>query len=90
MVEIQNLNDKIDEKLDITNETLNKKIECLAERLAVIENTLQKQEDMFWRPLKFSFCDLLPFIWKNKWILILIWTMLSIWISVIDYAVRSL
>ncbi len=90
VVEIQNMNNKIDEKMDITNRTIDEKIGNLSGRLIVIENTLREHENMFWGPFRFSRCDLFPFIWRHKWLLLLLWTLLSVWVSAIDYVVKSL
>lgn len=79
VVEIQNMDSKIDER-----------IECLGNRLIVIENTLREHENLFWGPFRFSRCDLAPFMWKHKWLLLLIWILLSMWVSAIDYVVRGI
>jgi hypothetical protein len=79
VVEIQNMNSKIDEQG-----------ECLGNRLTVIENTLREHESLFWGPFRFSRCDLVPFIWKHKWLLLLIWTSLSIGVSAIEFIVRGI
>ena len=78
VVELKALNLKVDQRM-----------QGIDQRLDSIDKTLADHEKLLWGPLRMSKDTLWPLIWKNKLILILIWFLISVWISAIDWVVRG-
>ena len=113
VVELQNMNRKLDEHAMEMEERLTEKIDVLANRVSdieenqianpncqmhitqlsridAIEKTLKLHDTLFWTPLLVTKEDILPFIWKYKYIVAGITAILTAWLAITDWAVRAL
>lgn len=83
--ELKTLNQKIENSFN----EMTKSTACLENRVSTIEETLRLHERYFWGPIKLSRCEILPFIWRNKAVLLVLLGVASSWLAVVDYAVRA-
>ena len=113
VVELQNMNRKLDEHAAEMESRLNEKINVLANRVAsieenqaanpncpmhltqtsridAIEKTLKLHDTLFWTPLLVTKEDILPFIWKYKYIVAGVTAILTAWLAITDWAVRAI
>ena len=113
VVELQNMNRKLDEHAAEMESRLNEKINVLANRVAsieenqaanpncqmhlievgridAIEKTLKLHDTLFWTPLLVTKEDILPFIWKYKYIVAGVTAILTVWLAITDWAVRAI
>jgi len=113
VVELQNMNHKLDEHAIEMESRLNEKINVLANRVSgieenraanpncqmhiaqisridAIEKTLKLHDTLFWTPLLVTKEDILPFIWKYKYIVAGITAILTAWLAITDWAVRAI
>ena len=113
VVELQNMNRKLDEHAVEMESRLNEKINVLANRVAsieenqaanpncqmhlievgridAIEKTLKLHDTLFWTPLLVTKEDILPFIWKYKYIVAGVTAILTVWLAITDWAVRAI
>ena len=113
VVELQNMNRKLDEHAIEMESRLNEKINVLANRVAsieenraanpncqmhlieigridAIEKTLKLHDTLFWTPLLVTKEDILPFMWKYKYIVAGVTAILTAWLAITDWAVRAI
>lgn len=89
VVELKALNVKVDQRMQGIEDKVEGRLNGIDQRLDSIDKTLADHEKLLWGPLRMSKDTLWPLIWKNKLILILIWFLISVWISAIDWVVRG-
>ena len=113
VVELQNINRKLDEHSEEMEARLNDRIDLLSVKIAGIEKTrsdnpnckmhaeqlkridaiekkLELHDTMFWTPLLVTKDDILPFLWKYKYIVAGITAILTTWLAITDWVVRSI
>lgn len=113
VVEMQNMNRKLDEHMEELKDDLNKKVDALAlrvddiekqkvdhpncithletlQRLSSIEKTLKLHDTLFWTPLMVTKDDILPLLWKYKYVVMGVTGILTAWLAVTDWAVRAI
>jgi len=113
VVELKNLNLKLDDHMEEFAKTINSKIDNLNERvddlekekyahpnctthletlkrLDGIETTLKLHDTLFWTPLLVTKQDILPFLWRYKYVVGGTTAILTAWLAVTDWIVRSI
>lgn len=90
VVELQNLPERLEINMNATNQALTMQVESIENRLCNIEAVLREHDRIFWKPIKISRCEVIPFMKKNKWLLLGLWSMISIWLGAIDWIVRAI
>lgn len=112
VVELKNLNLKLDDHMEEFAKTINGRIDVLTERvdkieieraihpncithqetlkrLDGIETTLKLHDTLFWTPLLVTRQDILPFLWRYKFVIGGITAILTAWLAITDWIVRS-
>jgi hypothetical protein len=113
VVELQNMNRKLDDHIEELEKNVNKRIDALSsrvddieqqnsvhpnctthhetlKRLDGIEKTLKLHDTLFWTPLLVTKDDIIPFLWKYKYIIAGTTAILTGWLAVTDWAVRAI
>lgn len=113
VVELQNMNRKLDDHMEELAKHVNGRIDILTDRVDMlekeknihpncithqetlkrldgIENTLKLHDALFWTPLLVTKQDIIPFLWRYKYIVGGITAILTAWLAVTDWIVRSI
>lgn len=85
VIELRSINQRLDDGIKQDKKTA----ETIDARLKKVEQTLESHEKIFWEPIRISKCHIIPFIKNNKYAMVVVFTVMTFWISAIDYVVRA-
>ncbi len=85
VIELRSINQRLDDGIKQDQKTA----ENIDTRLRKVEQTLESHEKVFWGPIRISKCHIIPFIKNNKYAMVVLFTVVTFWMSAIDYIVRA-
>ncbi len=85
IAELQNINTAIANNTQASTIADN----AIITRITSIEQTLNDHDKYFWGPIRLSKCHIIPFIRNNKYAMVMLFAIVTFWMSAIDYVVRA-